>query len=128
MARRAAALAIGLGLALASTPAGASRLANDPSFVGKYKVFVTQGAGPYQKGVLTLKKGGTAHDRLGIPGTWSNTRKNITFELAYPPAFVDNVYTGKQTPKGFCNRTKPCTYTDNGGPGGMWYAVKKPAK
>ena len=124
-ARRVAALVIGLGLALASTPAGATRHATDASFVGKYAVFFTNGGATYQKGVLTLKKNGTAHDQNGLPGTWSNTGQSITVELAYPPAFIDYVYTGKQTAKGLCGKTKPCTYTANGAPGGVWYAIKK---
>jgi hypothetical protein len=92
-------------------------------FVGTYTVrFKISGQQGVHLGLLAVKAGGTASDNTGRTATWSNT--GPVFTLVYVDPKVAEVFTARETQRGLASRKNPGTYTSNGDPDGIWWAVK----
>lgn len=118
-------LACVAAVSFVAPPAGALvPHAHSPSFVGSYIVYLTYGGTPeFHQGGLIVYADGSAIDQVRHPAKWSNRGK--AFTLTFRDGSLRQVFVANQTRKGLASAKHPGTWTNNGEPGGVWYAVKR---
>jgi hypothetical protein len=117
---------IGATAAGAKTSPALKTATNSSSFVGTYRgrLEATGTSSFLPVGKLVLNADGTAAGR-GLHAKWSNVGTTLT--ITAKGHGVTAVLTAVQTKTGnLSSMTKPGTYTVNGTPVAVWYAVKLP--